>query len=300
MVPKRRVDRPCGDPEAGRLVSSSDTGGVVRQAPVEIGRRFQSRFVRNSYTIFAEGRTARPMPVVDLNALLLKNPLFKNRGLGEQDKAALAGHGFAPRHYFPHASIVSEHTETARTFIVQSGWCRIERYMADGGRQIIDFPIPGDVIAIPPGPRTLNLSVATVTDVIVYECATEVGPDLLAASPALGMSFLQAARRRHSIAMEHMASLGRRSALGRIGHLLLELGARTAAQPIESIQHYECPLTQHDLADALGLTPIHLNRMLRELREDGIVAFRNGTVEFLDHDRLVALSDFDQGYLLPL
>lgn len=240
------------------------------------------------------------MPATDLNTLFVKNPLFKGRGMSESDRAILARHGFALRNYLPHASIVSDGSEMARTVIVQSGWCRVERYMADGGRHIVDFPISGDVVAISPSHRVAGLSITAVTDVIVYESTAEIGVDLLAASPLLATSFLNAGKRRQSIAIEHLASLGRRSALGRIGHLMLELGVRATSQPIERVQRYGCPLTQHDLADALGLTPIHLNRMLRELREDGIMAFRNGVVEFLDRDQLITLSDFDQDYLLPL
>ena len=64
-----------------------------------------------------------------------------------------------------------------------------------------------------------------------------------------------------------------------------------------SKEGYACPLTQYLLADALGLSAIHVNRVLRRLREDGLVTFRDGHVTFNDYDRLAALAEFDPVYL---
>jgi CRP-like cAMP-binding protein len=82
-----------------------------------------------------------------------------------------------------------------------------------------------------------------------------------------------------------------------MAHFLLELGARLELVGLGTKEGYLCPLTQYHLADALGLSSIHVNRVLRELREAGMVTFQNGKVTFDDRDRLVEFVDFDSDYL---
>jgi len=82
-----------------------------------------------------------------------------------------------------------------------------------------------------------------------------------------------------------------------MAHFLLELGAMLALVGLGSKAGYDCPLTQYHLADALGLSAVHVNRVLRKLRDDGLVTFRNGRVTFDDLDRFVALADFDPAYM---
>jgi hypothetical protein len=94
-----------------------------------------------------------------------------------------------------------------------------------------------------------------------------------------------------------MMTLGRRSAASRVAHLLLELSVRLELIGQGSTSRFICPLTQHDLANALGLTAIHVNRVLRNLRQLGLVVFRNSEVEFLDRTGLAELAQFDATYL---
>ncbi len=80
-------------------------------------------------------------------------------------------------------------------------------------------------------------------------------------------------------------------------HFLLELESRLALVGMASRESFDCPLTQYHLADALGLSAVHVNRVLRQLRENGLVTFRDGRVTFGDHDRLMELAEFDPAYL---
>jgi CRP-like cAMP-binding protein len=82
-----------------------------------------------------------------------------------------------------------------------------------------------------------------------------------------------------------------------VAHFLLELGARLNFVGMGSKEGYACPLTQYHLADALGLSAVHINRVLRQLREDGLATFQNGRVTINDFDRLVVLAEFDPAYL---
>jgi CRP-like cAMP-binding protein len=82
-----------------------------------------------------------------------------------------------------------------------------------------------------------------------------------------------------------------------VAHFLLELSARLTLVGLGSKAGYACPLTQYLMADALGLSSVHVNRVLRKLREAGLVTFRDGFVTFDDYDRLAAFADFEMTYL---
>jgi CRP-like cAMP-binding protein len=90
--------------------------------------------------------------------------------------------------------------------------------------------------------------------------------------------------------VEHLVNLGRRSAEERMGHLLLELGARLKLVGMGNETGFDCPLTQYHLADALGLSAVHV-------REEGLVTFQKGRVVFDDFGRLKDLAGFDTAYL---
>ena len=94
-----------------------------------------------------------------------------------------------------------------------------------------------------------------------------------------------------------MVGLGRRNALARTAHFLVELGLRLRLVGMSSEAGYACPLNQYLLADALGLTAIHLNRTLRQLRERKLATLRDGKVTFHDLNRLRALAGHHGGYL---
>ncbi len=82
-----------------------------------------------------------------------------------------------------------------------------------------------------------------------------------------------------------------------MAHFLLELGARLKLVGVGDKTGFDCPLTQYHLADALGLSAVHVNRVLRHLREAGLVTFQKGRVAFDDFDGLVDLAQFDTAYL---
>ena len=107
-----------------------------------------------------------------------------------------------------------------------------------------------------------------------------------------------------AIHREWEVSLGRRSAVQRAAHLFCELHVRLGVVGLAEDNGYPLALSQAELAECLGLTPVHVNRVLRDLRERGLVEFRNGRVAFQDLPGLKKLAEFDPGYLyldpLPL
>ncbi|HJQ18208.1 MAG TPA: Crp/Fnr family transcriptional regulator [Allosphingosinicella sp.] len=100
-----------------------------------------------------------------------------------------------------------------------------------------------------------------------------------------------------SIQRETILSVGRRSAVSRIAHLMCEMGVRLEVAGKATRERFTLPMTQADIADATGLTSVHVNRMLKQLREQTVLTFRNGEVVIHDWSRLVEIAEFTPVYL---
>jgi CRP-like cAMP-binding protein len=235
------------------------------------------------------------MPVFD-SALVRK--LNRFLPLGRDELAAVAELESKRRPIAAGTDLVHEQQIGHHAFILEDGWACSYKLLPDGGRQVIDFPIPGDVIGL----RSVLLrasdhSFAAVTNIIVAELSAR---QLIAAfeqQPRLGVAFLWAASRDEAMVVEHLVNIGRRNALVRTAHFLVELGLRLQLAGLGSETGFACPLNQYLLADAVGLTAIHVNRILRQLREGKLVTFRDGRVVFHDLPRLRQLAGHHSGYL---
>jgi CRP-like cAMP-binding protein len=184
------------------------------------------------------------------------------------------------------------------TYILVSGWAVAYKILEDGQRQIIDFLIPGDFIGLRGMVSHLSdHSVEPVTDIEVTEVPVADFMTALADTPRMAIAVFWATSRDEAMVVEHLINIGRRDAAVRVAHFLLELGARLALVGLGSKAGYACPLTQYLLADALGLSSVHVNRVLRQLRDKGMVTFRDGFVTFDDYGRLTEFAGFDPEYL---
>lgn len=183
-------------------------------------------------------------------------------------------------------------------YILIDGWVCSHKLLPDGSRQIVNFQIPGDFLGL----RNVLLhacdhNIEPITQIEVSEVLISDLLEVFSRTPRLATAVLWAASRDEAMIVEHLVNLGRRDAPQRMAHFLLELGARLSLVGMGGSGGYTCPLTQYLLADALGMSAVHVNRVLRQLREDGLVTFRSGHVTFDDHDRLVELATFDPAYL---
>lgn len=110
--------------------------------------------------------------------------------------------------------------------------------------------------------------------------------------PRLGAAILWAASRDEAMVVEHLVSIGRRSAIERTAHFFLELSERLQLVGLATDREFDCPLNQYVLADTLGRSAIHVNRVLRQLRERKLMTVKDRKVTILDGDRLNALAGF--------
>jgi CRP-like cAMP-binding protein len=185
-----------------------------------------------------------------------------------------------------------------KAFVLQAGWACSYKLLPDGARQIISFPISGDIVGLRSVLlRTADHSFSALTDAVIspvegthiMRCVTEF--------PRLGAALLWAASRDEAMVVEHLVSIGRRNAIERMAHFFMELAERLTLIGHATETEFKCPLSQFVLADALGLTAIHVNRTLRQLRERRLLTLRRGTVVIHDLAALKKLSGFQGGYL---
>ena len=189
--------------------------------------------------------------------------------------------------------LVHEGQAGHKAYILQSGWACSFKLLRDGGRQIIGFPIPGDCLGLRSVLlRTSDHSFSVITDAVVSSVETSGILQMLGEFPRLAAAVLWAASRDEAMIVEHLVSIGRRSAIERTAHFFLELGERLRLVGLATERGFHCPLNQYVLADALGLTPVHVNRVLRELREKRLLTVRNRKVTVHDPEGLEAVAGF--------
>ncbi len=169
---------------------------------------------------------------------------------------------------------------------------------AEGARQITAFHITGDMadlhsVVQPKGTSALQ-AMSTATIVRVPHRAIRA---IAARYPAIAEALWRDCMVDASILSQWVVNVGRRDAKTRMAHLLCEMAVRYRATRQSGAVLFKFPLTQTHLADATGLTPVHVNRTLKSLREDGVAIVSSGTVQILRWEELTRLGDFDRTYL---
>jgi CRP-like cAMP-binding protein len=182
--------------------------------------------------------------------------------------------------------------------IILSGWLCRYKTLEDGRRQIVNFILPGETCdsyayLLP----VVDHSIASLTPVVYAELKRPQFETLLAHDRSVAEAFWCEALVNSAIQREWAINLGRRLALERVAHLLCELYERL--RPVGLIDANSCafPVTQMDLADATGLSVVHLNRTLQELRSSGLILLRERTLTIPDLDALKSAALFSPNYL---
>jgi CRP-like cAMP-binding protein len=186
-----------------------------------------------------------------------------------------------------------ERLETPRLLL--AGWACRQRYLPDGRRQIFDFILPGDIYGLCMRPQAVALCNAVTLTRATISNAAALGDAVLGhpeGYPGLSSASLMSASTDEAYLLGQIVRIGRQTAYERVAHLLLELHYRLGVVGLATNDFMPLPLTQEVIADALGLSVVHLNRTLQQLRRDGIVEVRGGVGRLLDLSRLRAIADF--------
>ncbi|HEX2558791.1 Crp/Fnr family transcriptional regulator [Phenylobacterium sp.] len=181
------------------------------------------------------------------------------------------------------------------TLLLQGMACR-SRVRSAGARQILSIHIPGDALDLTPAFEARDDTLEALTTcrgVLIPYPALEAAMQ----RPSLRAAFARLAGAEANMLAERLVSLGRRAALERMAHFFCEIVARMDAVGLGANGRYDMPLTQADLADALGLSVVHVNRTLQQLRATGAISFRSQRLSVHDHDALRAMAEFHPSYL---
>ena len=180
-------------------------------------------------------------------------------------------------------------------FVLNRGMAIRYKVLHDGRRQIVNLVLPGDFIGIPGCLFSHSLySAASLGKSIA--CSVPFGEifTLFQHHPRLATAMFWLVGHDAALFAEHLVGVGRQSAYERVAHLLLELLTRLQFAGLADERSFSMPMTQELMADALGLSVPHVNRTLRRLREDGLIAMDGAHLTFLDVPALARLADFDR------
>lgn len=183
------------------------------------------------------------------------------------------------------------------TLLVSGIACRYKD-LRDGQRQITELHVAGDFLDLHSFTlKRLDQNVMTLTPCTFALVPHERVKAITERHPHLTRLYWFATNLDAAVHREWEVSLGRRSAISRMAHLFCELHVRLGIVELAEENGYELKLTQTDLAECLGLTPVHVNRTLKELRERELMTFQGGRVEIRDIPGLRRIAEFDPAYL---
>lgn len=195
--------------------------------------------------------------------------------------------------------IVLEGEKPSECNVLLEGWTIRYKLLEDGKRQIFSFHIPGDVYDAQSFLLdTMDHSVATLTPCKVAVISHATMKDLTEKYPRIGRAMWKETLVDAAIFREWMANIGRRSAYQRIAHVMCEMVEKLNVVGLsEDHRRIDWPITQAEMADALGLSLVHVNRTLQELRGENLIKLKNARLDILDWDGLKRAGEFEPGYL---
>ncbi|MDF2972885.1 MAG: Crp/Fnr family transcriptional regulator [Microvirga sp.] len=218
--------------------------------------------------------------------------------LTDEERNALASLPMQVVTFRPDQDIVRIGDRPTQSCMVLQGFTCVYKLTAEGKRQIVAFHVPGDM----PDLQSLHLkvldnSVATVSPCTLGFIPHEALQGICNRHPRITAALWRETLVDASIFREWMTGIGRREAYNRMAHLLCEFLVRLTAVGLAEDGTFDLPITQTELADAIGASTVHVNRVLQELRADGLIRSKGTQVSILDWEGLKAAGDFDPLYL---
>lgn len=195
--------------------------------------------------------------------------------------------------------IAREREKTTHSCLLISGFAMRQKIVAEGERQILAIHMKGDLVDLQNAMLGVaDHSVQTLTDAEIAFIPHAAIKQLALDRPVVGMAMWTDTLVDASVFREWVANVGRRDARTRIAHLLCEFSLRLKVAGLGEATDYELPMTQEHIADCTGLTPVHVNRMLKLLEAEGLIERRSSrSVTIGDWKKLAEAGDFDSTYL---
>jgi len=194
--------------------------------------------------------------------------------------------------------LISQGRRCEGLFILKTGWLAEFKLLRNGARQILNFRLPGDILGIEClAYRTTLHSMATLTRCTVAPLGNDSFGEVQRRFPRLASALFLMTLREGAVLHEWEVRLGKRSALPRVGHLLLELDRRLRARGLAHGESVRLPLTQEDIADCTGLTTPYVNRVLQKMRGMDLIRLEQQNLQILDRAELAKTAGFEAEYI---
>lgn len=239
------------------------------------------------------------MPANDNDALAgLIRKLERLTDLDEADRGSVAGLAHRLETVPTGTLLVREGSNTSECCLLVDGYACRHKTTSDGGRQIVSFHMRGDIVDVQHLllPRA-DHNAETISEATIAWIPADALKRIAWERPRVGEGLWRDSLIDASIFREWVLNVGRRDAKARIAHMLCEFVARAQALGLGSPERFTLPMTQEQIADATGLTTVHVNRMLRALSDEGIITRQRREVQIADWDQMRAYADFDASYL---
>lgn len=231
-----------------------------------------------------------------IDRLLLK--ISDRHRLSDEEAEALRATMRETRRFDRDEVIVEEGVKRTFSCLLLEGMSARSKYTEGGDRQIMELNVSGDFVDLHSFPlERLEHSVTALSPCEIALLPHAEIERLIDRHPRLGRILWFSTMVDASIHREWIVSLGQRPAIARMAHLFCEIYYRLRVVELNDGLSYELPLTQRDLGECLGLTTVHVNRMLRELRSEELATFRSRTVTIEDLPALERVGGFDPEYL---
>jgi CRP-like cAMP-binding protein len=216
--------------------------------------------------------------------------------LGPAEVAALRSLGEPVRLAPARTTLLAQGERAGTAVLLQEGWAIRHRTLADGRRQVLDFVVPGDLCD--PSSFVLprrDYAITAITRVAYALVQPEDVLKLLAGSSRLGALLWWLEAQEEYFARAHLVAVGRLTAYERIAYLIWELWMRLRAVGLATEQSFELPATQDLIADATGLSHVHVSRTLGRMGREGLIQRTDHRYRILQPSRLMALAQVDAG-----
>lgn len=184
--------------------------------------------------------------------------------------------------------------------VLLSGWAARYQILRNGARQITRLLLPGDAFYFDSSPDgTAIEEVVTLSPCRIVNILHSDMERAIERFPKIGDAMRGYGSMENAVLSSWVVNIGRRDALERMAHLLCETYFRLDLVDGVKERHFDFPLTQDDLADVLGLTPVHINRKLQQLRQENLITLRSKRLAIQDLRVLQQIAGFDGAYLAP-
>ena len=198
----------------------------------------------------------------------------------------------------PSTYLLREGQRPQRCAFIIDGFAYRQKLTPNGEREIVSILMPGEFVDV----QNLFLEesdhdIQALTRITIAEIMIPALRDLTQTCPAVNQALWIDALVEASIHREWLLNIGRRNAKTRMAHLLCEFCVRLRTSAVGTTRAYELPMTQEQLGDALGLTPVHVNRVLKSLETDGLITRRKRQVNVVDWPSLRDAAEFNERYL---